>query len=132
MAFISLILNNTFIGFQAGPGTATQLTNATAIGANALVCVSITLVLGAPGFSVAIGASTAATTLQVAGDIRIGTNRLYSGLGGGPLAAPVQSSLSESVYGHGYKAVNYSQLPLLLLQAVRELQTEVQAPKARK
>jgi hypothetical protein len=59
--------NNTFVGFQAGPGSPTQLTNATAIGANAVVSANNTLVLGAPGVSVAIGASTAGYSLDVHG-----------------------------------------------------------------
>jgi hypothetical protein len=180
--------NNTFIGFQAGPGTAAQLTNATAIGANALVSASNTVVLGAPGVSVAIGASTAATTLQVAGDIRVGTsgtNGCIQGFDGTALAGICSSDIrlkqniepfeplleklvqlqpvsyewnaaehpeyhfgSERTAGliaqdvekvfpnmvavdqHGYKAVNYSQLPVLLLQAVRELKAEVEALKS--
>jgi hypothetical protein len=182
--------NNTFIGFQAGPGTSAPLTNATAIGSNALVSASNTLVLGAPGVTVAIGVSTAATTLQVAGDIRVGTsgtNGCIQGFGGTALAGTCSSDIrlkqnvepfeplleqlvqlqpvfyewnaaehpeyhfgSERTAGliaqdvekvfpnmvavdeHGYKAVNYSQLPLLLLEAVRELKAEVDALKARK
>ena len=173
---------NTFIGAFAGPGTPTQLNNATAIGANALVSASNTLVLGASEVSVAIGASTAATKLQVVGDIRVGTsgtNGCIQGFGGAPLAgtcssdlrlkqniepfAPVLDKLTQlqpvsydwradehpeyhfgnertsgliaqevekvfpnmvAVDERGYKAVNYSQLPLLLLQAMRELKAE--------
>ena len=52
--------NNTFIGYQAGPGTATQLTNATALGANALVSASNALVLGGTGANaVNVGIGTA-------------------------------------------------------------------------
>jgi len=47
--------NNTFIGAYSGPGTPNQLTYATAIGANALVSQSNSLVLGAPGVKVGIG-----------------------------------------------------------------------------
>ncbi len=173
--------NNTFIGYNSGPGTAVEIDNATAIGANALVSASNTLVLGAPGVSVAIGASTAATTLQVAGNIRVGTsgtNGCIQGFGGSAIAGTCSSDMRlkrdiepfvsvldkvtqlepvsynwntdehpeyhfggertqgliaqdvEKVFPNmvstderGYKAVNYSQLPLLLLQALRELKT---------
>jgi Chaperone of endosialidase len=176
--------NNTFIGFQAGPGTPTQLTNSTAIGANAVVSASNTLVLGSPGVTVAIGASTAATTLQVIGDIRVGASGntgCIQAFNGSPIAgtcssdarlkqdieplAPVLDMLSRlqpvtyswrsdehpdyhfgsgrtmgliaqevevlfpnmvTVDQHGYKAVNYSELPLLLLQALREQQSQIQ------
>jgi hypothetical protein len=173
---------NTFIGFQAGPGTSTQLNNATAIGANASVSANNTLVLGDPSVSVAIGADTAATKLQVVGDIRVGTsgtNGCVQGFNGGAIAGTCSSDVRlkqnieplspvldqliqlqpvsyewkadeypeyhfgperttgliaqevEKVFPgmvatdeRGYKAVNYSQLPLLLLQALRELNAE--------
>ena len=41
--------NNTFIGYRAGPGTSSPLSNATAIGANATVSESNALILGGPG-----------------------------------------------------------------------------------
>lgn len=41
--------NNTFLGANAGPGTPTPLTNATAIGANAAVSASNAVVLGGTG-----------------------------------------------------------------------------------
>jgi hypothetical protein len=174
--------NNTFVGYQSGPATATQLTNATAIGANATVSASDTLVLGAPGITVAVGASSAATTLQVVGDVRVGTsgtNGCLQGFDGSPLAgtcssdmrlkqniepfAPLLDKVSQlqpvsydwradehpeyhfgsqrtagllaqdveklfpgmvATDDRGYKTVNYSQLPLLLLQAVRELKAD--------
>jgi hypothetical protein len=59
--------DNTFLGFQSGPGTPTQLSHATAIGANALVSESDALVLGAPGTKVGIGTSSPHSTLQVVG-----------------------------------------------------------------
>jgi hypothetical protein len=59
---------NTFIGSGAGLGTPTQLTNATAIGANAAVSESNALVLGSPGVNVGIGTQTPRSTLQVAGN----------------------------------------------------------------
>ena len=51
--------NNTWIGYNSGPGTTTQLTNSTAIGSNALVSVSNALVLGGTGqFAVKVGIGT--------------------------------------------------------------------------
>ena len=179
--------SNTFLGFGTGPGTPTQLNNATAIGANAVVSASNTMVLGAPGVSVVVGAATAATTFQVVGDIRVGnggTNGCIQGFDGHPIAGTCSSDLrlkqniepfaamldkvsqlqpvtyeyrteehpeynfgTERAAGliaqdveklfpdmvatdeRGYKAVNYSQLPLLLLQALRELKADNDALK---
>jgi len=59
--------NNTFIGSNAGPGTATQLSNATAIGANAVVSANNALVLGASGVSVGLGTTAPAAILDVEG-----------------------------------------------------------------
>jgi len=62
--------NNTFLGYQSGPGSTTQLTNATAIGANALVSENNALVLGGTGanaVNVGIGTATPASTLDVQG-----------------------------------------------------------------
>jgi hypothetical protein len=53
--------NNTFVGASSGPGTQTTLSNATAIGANALVGESNALVLGGTGsnaVTVGIGTTT--------------------------------------------------------------------------
>ena len=51
--------NNTWIGYESGPGTPTQLTNSTAIGSNALVSSSNALVLGGTGqFAVKVGIGT--------------------------------------------------------------------------
>jgi len=51
--------NNTWIGYNSGPGTPTQLTNSTAIGSNALVSASNALVLGGTGqFAVRVGIGT--------------------------------------------------------------------------
>jgi hypothetical protein len=61
--------SNTFVGFQADAGSG-NLTNATAIGANALVSESNALVLGGTGgnaVSVGIGTATPAYTLDVQG-----------------------------------------------------------------
>ncbi|MBL0225716.1 MAG: tail fiber domain-containing protein [Geobacteraceae bacterium] len=60
--------NNTFIGAYSGPGTTSQLTNATAVGYNALVNQSNSLVLGGTGtdaVNVGIGTKAPAATLTV-------------------------------------------------------------------
>jgi hypothetical protein len=62
---------NTFIGVDAGPGTSTQLTNATAIGANAVVSASNSVVLG-NGANVGIGTPTPGAKLDVSGTVRVG------------------------------------------------------------
>ncbi len=174
--------NNTFIGYHSGTGTPTQLTNASAIGANALVSASNALVLGDSVVSVGIGTEAPVTKLQVVGDIRVGTsgsNGCIQDFTGGPIAGtcssdvrlkrdlqpfgPVLQNLIHlqpvsweweavehpeyhfgprrssglvaqdvekvfpnlvSVDDRGYKAVNYSEVPLLLLQAMRELKAE--------
>jgi hypothetical protein len=67
--------NNTFLRALSGPGTSTQLNNATAIGANAVVSASNALVLGSikgvngatSSVNFGIGTQTPTTTLQVAG-----------------------------------------------------------------
>jgi Chaperone of endosialidase len=56
---------NTFIGYNTGPGTATQLTNATALGANAVVSASNAMVLGKTGVKVGIGTSVPDDFLDV-------------------------------------------------------------------
>jgi hypothetical protein len=63
--------SNTFIGFNSGPATTAQLTNATAIGANAMVSASNALVLGGTGanaVNVGIGTSSPPVRLSVQGD----------------------------------------------------------------
>jgi hypothetical protein len=52
--------NNTFVGYKADVGTSVPLTNATAIGANALVSASNALILGGTGpNAVTVGIGTA-------------------------------------------------------------------------
>src|SRR5579872_4136922 len=66
--------NDTFLGSLAGPGTSTQLSNATAIGANAVVDESNALVLGGTGsnaVNVGIGTATPDQALTVAGNVHI-------------------------------------------------------------
>jgi hypothetical protein len=64
--------NNTFLGYQAGPSVSTQLNNASALGANALVGTSNALVLGGTGanaVNVGIGTTTPQSTLDVQGTV---------------------------------------------------------------
>jgi uncharacterized protein YejL (UPF0352 family) len=64
--------NNTYVGYAAGPVAQIALTNASAIGANAVVGTSNTMVLGgtaANAVSVCIGATNSAATLTVVGNI---------------------------------------------------------------
>lgn len=72
--------NNTFIGAYSGPGTSTQLTNATAVGYNALVSQNNSLVLGGTGsYAVNVGINTATPQdrLDVNGTIRVNDNQIY-------------------------------------------------------
>ena len=57
--------DNTFLGYEAAPGTDTAIDNATAVGANAVVSQSNSLVLGALGVNVGIDNSTPASRLQI-------------------------------------------------------------------
>jgi hypothetical protein len=69
--------NNTFLGAYSGPGTSTQLSNATAIGYRALVSTSNALVLGGTGsyaVNVGIGTESPTARLQVVdGDVYAST-----------------------------------------------------------
>ena len=65
---------NTFLGYRSSPGTATQLTNATAIGANALVSASNALVLGGTGVNavnVGIGTANPSSALDINGALTL-------------------------------------------------------------
>jgi hypothetical protein len=74
--------NNTFLGYQSGPGSPAQLTNATAIGANAVVSISNALVLGSingvnnatSDVHVGIGTATPTAKLDVNGDTNVTGN----------------------------------------------------------
>jgi hypothetical protein len=191
--------HNTFIGSDAGPAgfgciaAYGALTYAGAIGAGAEVTQSNSLALGGvagSGYEVKVGIGTSApnTTLQVVGDIRVGTsgtNGCLMDFGGGAIAGSCSSDARlkrdvrpfgpvlgrvarlqpvhftwrteefpeyhfgtglnsgliaqdvEKVFpelvgddGRGHKTVNYSEVPLVTLQAVRELTAENEVLKA--
>jgi hypothetical protein len=172
--------NNTFLGGYAGPGTSTQLTNATAIGANAVVSASNSLVLGSisgangatSSVNVGIGIAAPNYPLDVVGTIHTSTCFIANSttIGGtcssdlrlkkeiqafpevldklvqlqpvsfhwrnelpdyefgsaqamGLIAQDVEQVFPEMVStdARGYKQVNYSELPYLMLQSIREL-----------
>lgn len=72
---------NTFLGFNAGPGSATQLTNSTAIGFNAAVTTSNSLVLGNSSVKVGIGTSAPVGKLSVEGTGAVGVQIKSTGAG---------------------------------------------------
>jgi hypothetical protein len=80
--------NNTFIGYQSGPGTAVQLTNATAIGANAMVNCSNCMVLGdsTMPMNVGIGTPNPARALEIVDPSNTGL-RVQTNLAGGTVAS---------------------------------------------
>jgi hypothetical protein len=186
---------NTFLGYGTHADASTPaLTNATAIGAMANVGQDDSIVLGgasgtAYAVKVGIGTISPDTTLQVVGDIKVGTSgtngclKNYAGTGiagtcssdarlktnvqpfgrvlgrvarlqpvryawkvdafpeyhfgegvsSGLIAQDVEQVFPEMVSTdeRGYKMVNYSELPYLTLQAVKELKAENDALKAR-
>ncbi len=80
---------NTFIGTRSGSGVAAQLTNATALGFEALVSASNALVLGGTGanaVSVGIGTETPQATLDVTSD-------------GGTILVPRKSTAGDPAVG---------------------------------
>jgi hypothetical protein len=184
--------NNTIIGANAD--AVDGLTNATAIGSGAVVGANNALVLGGTlgspnAVMVGIGTPTPVDTLQVEGDIRVGTsgsNGCVKDFGGGMIAgtacssdvrlktniqpfSPVLNRLVQlqpvhfnwrvaeypeyhfgpgtnsgliaqevekvfpelvTVDARGFRMVNYSALPYLMLQAMRELKAENDALRA--
>lgn len=90
--------NNTFIGYQSGPGTPTQLTNATAIGANAIVAANNSLVLGNAAVSVGIGNTAPTEKLDVTGNIKAsGTVTATSFSGSGAALTGIVASSASSL-----------------------------------
>ncbi len=86
--------NNTFIGYQANPSTS-ELTNATAIGAGAIVGQSNALVLG-NNADVGIGTGTPARRLEVAGTAQTANVRLGS-VGGAAVAGAWESTENDGI-----------------------------------
>jgi len=75
--------NNTFVGANSGPGTSAQLTNATAIGYNALVSQNNSLVLGGTGIdavNVGIGTQTPSEQLELTGNLRLPATTATTGI----------------------------------------------------
>jgi hypothetical protein len=84
--------NNTFVGYNSGPASPTQLTDATAIGANALVGCSDCIVLGdsTAQIHVGIGTNTPFATLEVNGILQVNKSiTLQGGLNGPAGVTPV-------------------------------------------
>lgn len=83
--------NNTFVGAYSGPGTTADITNATAIGYNAYVTASNSLVLGGTGadaVNVGIGLGAPTERLEVVGTVKA-TAFIGSGAGlSGVVATP--------------------------------------------
>ncbi|TAJ98429.1 hypothetical protein EPO44_11635, partial [bacterium] len=78
--------SNTFIGVNAGPGTPTQLTNATAIGANAQVSANNALVLGDSAVKVGMGEASPIFKLHVVDSSNTGL-RVQTNTAGGTVAS---------------------------------------------
>jgi hypothetical protein len=90
---------NTFIGARAGFDAPPNLTNATAIGANARVTASNALVLGGLGanvVNVGIGVSAPDARLQVFGDVRVGTSGTNGCVQGTPWTGIAPRALSNA------------------------------------
>jgi hypothetical protein len=89
---ITTSTNTTFIGYQAGLGSPTQRTNATAIGANAYVDADNTVVLGDGAVTDVLAGSTGAARVR-AGTLTLSNLPVYAdnaaALGGGLTAGQV-------------------------------------------
>jgi hypothetical protein len=85
-------LYNTFVGYQAAPGSQDQLINATAIGANSIVNEDNALILGGTGaFAVSVGIGTATPYNDYALDIEA--------ISGGPInGGIVSNSTGGNIY----------------------------------
>ncbi|MHB8261550.1 MAG: beta strand repeat-containing protein [Bacteroidia bacterium] len=115
--------NNTYIGYSSGAGTATQLTNATAIGANAAVSANNSMVLGSisgingatastnvgigtstPGALLDIGPSAAGTSLRVTNTNTTGGIAGYfnntSSTNASPALEVTTSGTGRGIYSH--------------------------------
>jgi hypothetical protein len=96
--------NNTYIGYNSGPGTSTQLSNVTTIGAGATVTASNSLILGS-GVNVGIGTTAPTQALHVVGNIcYTGTSGACSDIRYKRNIAPLTNSLANILQLQG---VNY-------------------------
>lgn len=95
--------NNTFIGYNAGfTGTSANLTNAAAIGYNAQVTQSNSMILG-NGVSVGIGTTAPAYKLDVYGDVNASSTvgYRYRGTAGLTVACPAGQVLATTTVSGG-------------------------------
>jgi hypothetical protein len=100
--------NNTWIGYNSGPGSATQLTNSTAIGSNALVSSSNALVLGGTGqFAVKVGIGTTTPA-----------NVFTIGQGAGPAISDGWSTYSSRRWKTNIQTLDHALEKVLKLQGV--------------
>lgn len=97
--------NNTFIGNRSGPGTSTQLNNATAIGANALVSQSNSMVLGDGTINVGIGTQTPTQALDVVGTVKATS---LTGNGAGLTGVVATGINCAGCIGNAQLGVNYA------------------------
>jgi len=98
---------NTAVGYLAGPDSNhPNLTNATAIGANAVVSQSNALVLGSPVTNVGIGTATPAYPLQVIGVMRSETGLSLGGNASVTVDAPGVLGGHLAVLANGNVGIN--------------------------
>lgn len=86
--------SNTYIGYQARPGT-NNISNATAIGANAVICSSNAISLGVAGIKVGIGIATPTASMDVTGGDIKGASITATGF----LQMPASTSLVTNATG---------------------------------